>query len=310
MAPRIFPRDDSSNALSSTNYIYVAGFTIAGLVVLAVSLWVLIRYQRRRMSKKRCEERGAAFLHVRGVVRPMMTEVNPSSTSIPDAFSRDGLTPSIVMPERTLARKPISPGSSGKVPIASQPGASPPSFPSPCPPPCPNTPSGSPRPRAMSILNPAHSQHDRSSSGFSGHYQPRFPPGLHSRGSSASSTSPSQARPVRQLFEPVLVDELSITRSGEYLTLLHSFDDGWCLVVRDTSHSSRSSFFRSSRLSGQMKSSSEHIEVGLVPAWVFARPMKGVIVSRPVRSTSVNALQAAQDSAPSRDALISWSNFA
>ncbi|KIJ12848.1 hypothetical protein PAXINDRAFT_101058 [Paxillus involutus ATCC 200175] len=307
MAPRIFPRDDSSSTPSVTNYIYVAGFTIAGLVVVAVSLWVLIRYQRRRMSKKRCEERGAAFLHVRGVVRPMMAEVNPSSTSIPDVFSRDGLTPSIIMPERTLARMPISPGSSGKVPIASQPGASPPSFPSSCPPPCSNTPSGSPRLRAMSILNPAHSQHRRSFSGFSGHSQPRFPPGLHSRESSASSTSSSQARPVRQLFEPVLADELSITRSGEYLTLLHSFDDGWCLVARDTS---RPFFFRSSRLSGQMKSNSEHIEVGLVPAWVFARPMKGVIVSRPVRSTSVNVLQAAQDSPPSRNALISWSNFA
>ncbi|KIK96927.1 hypothetical protein PAXRUDRAFT_825457 [Paxillus rubicundulus Ve08.2h10] len=310
MAPHIFSRGDSSNSPSGANYVYVAGFTVAGLVVLAVSFWALIRYQRRRMTNKRCEERGAAFLHVRGVVRPMMAEVNSSSTSIPDAFSRDGLMPSIVMPEKILARKPFSPGSSGKVPITSQPGASPPSSPSPCQPPRPTTPSSLPCPRAMSVLNPAHPQHGRASFGFSGHSQPRFPPGLHSRESSASSTSSSQARPVCRLFEPVLADELSIARPGEHLTLLHSFDDGWCLVARDTSHPALSSYLRSSRLSGQMKSSSEHIEVGLVPAWVFTRPMKGLIVSRPVRSTSVNILQAAQDSAPSRDALISWSNFA
>ncbi|KAF9223840.1 hypothetical protein BS17DRAFT_781298 [Gyrodon lividus] len=313
MAPRILPRGESPNTppgLSTNTAIYIAGFSITGLVVFGLSLWLLIHYQRRRTSRKRCENRGGAFLHVRGVVRPMMAEANPLSTSIPDSFSRDRLTPSIVMPERALARKPTSPGSSGKAPVASQPGPSPPSSPSPRPHPRPNASSSSPRPRAMSILNPAHPRHSRSSSGFSGQGQLRFPPGLHSRESSLSSTSSSQARPVRQLFEPVLPDELSLARSGEYLTLFHSFDDGWCLVARDTSHSSRSSLFSSSRLSARVKSNGNNLELGLVPAWVFVKPMKGLTVARPVRSASVNALQAVQGDAPSRDAVISWSNFA
>ncbi|KAH7884544.1 hypothetical protein F5I97DRAFT_1890268 [Phlebopus sp. FC_14] len=229
-----------------------------------------------------------------------------------DIFSRDRMTSSVILPEKSLIRKPVSPGSFGKAPISFSPLDSSLSSPSPHPRPHPVTSSDPSQSRSMSILNPAHPHHSRSSSGFSGYSQLPFPPpGLHSPDLSASSTSSSQARPVRQLSEPVLPDELSLTRYGEHLTVLQSFDDGWCLVVRNTSCSSRSSLSSPSRLSARMKSSTDNVELGLVPAWVFDKPMKGLTAERPVRSSSVNALQCGQESSvPSRDAVISWSNFA
>ncbi|KIJ67093.1 hypothetical protein HYDPIDRAFT_85470 [Hydnomerulius pinastri MD-312] len=313
MAPFILSRDESPSAASAAptinKAVYITGFTVAGLLVTAIFLWLALRYQRRRMAQKRCEEREGAFLHVRGVVRPM-EQTNPSSTSTPDTFSRDRMTPSVVLPEKTITRKPNLPGSVGRAPVSSQPG-SPVSSPSPRPRPRVNALSSSSRTRTMSTLNPAHPHHSRSSSGFSGYSQLRFPPGLHSRESSLSSNTSPLARPVRQLFEPVLPDELSLARQGECLTVLQSFDDGWCLVARDTSRLSRSSLFNPSRLSSRMKSSGDNIELGLVPAWVFVKPMKGLTVARPVRSASVNVLQTAQDGeAPSREAVLSWSNFA
>ncbi|KAF9236709.1 hypothetical protein BU15DRAFT_76669 [Melanogaster broomeanus] len=331
MAPSIFPRQSTNSLpdLTTNISLYVVGFAIAGIVIFAILSWLFIRCYRRSMSTKRSEKRGGAFLHVRGVV-PMMAEthinrINPTSTSAPEFFSRDRLTSSIIMPEKTLSHKPLSPGSSGKAPIASQLDASPASPPSPSPSPPstqpasspasirsyqrPNAPPGSPRKRVMSILNPAHPRYSQSSS-ISWDSHIRFPPGLHTRESSRSSTSSSQARPVRQLFEPVMPDELSLVRIGEYLAVIQSFDDGWCIVARDTSCSSRSSILSSSRLSIRNKSSGDNIELGLVPAWVFVKPMKGLTVERPVRSASVNALQAGQDGEPSRAGVISWSNFA
>jgi len=170
-----------------------------------------------------------------------------------------------------------------------------------------------PRPRVLSTLNPAHTRHSCASSVASGHshLSPR-PPGLrpHSRASSRSSAS-HQARSVRQFFQPVLPDELPLSRVGEQLHVLQSFDDGWCLVAQNNTNRSRSSLsiFNPSRLSARVESSGDNVQLGFVPAWVFIKPTKGLRVERPIRSSSAGALQAGSDAPESRDAVISWSNF-
>lgn len=111
-----------------------------------------------------------------------------------------------------------------------------------------------------------------------------------------------QPRPARQLFEPSLPDELAISRSGEYLTVLQPFDDGWCLVARDAPSSSRRTSFFSVR-------KAENVDMGVVPAWVFTEPLKGVAVTRPFRNSSVNALHPSGNPSDVRNTGISWSFF-
>jgi len=68
MAPQpihVLPRDGGG----STNGLYVAGFVIAGLIILGVAGCLLIRFLRQRARNKDEDNRGAAFLNVRGLVR-------------------------------------------------------------------------------------------------------------------------------------------------------------------------------------------------------------------------------------------------
>lgn len=114
-------------------------------------------------------------------------------------------------------------------------------------------------------------------------------------------------RKVRQLFSPVLPDELLITSPGEQLTLIQSFDDGWCLVGKEHSIflSAPKSLFRQ-----QGTTSDNDIELGVVPAWCFIKPVKGLRVERPVRSSSLGiTVQLQGPGFSSRDEIISWSNF-
>lgn len=111
-------------------------------------------------------------------------------------------------------------------------------------------------------------------------------------------------RKVKQIFEPVLPDELLLTRVGEQLTIVQSFDDGWCVVGRESGtvvHTAKSLF----KSSPQPES---NIELGAVPAWCFIKPMQGVRVERPVRSSSLG-ITVNIEGPSSRHDLISWSNF-
>lgn len=216
------------------------------------------------------------------------------SSSIP-SFSCNGSMASIVLPKESITRNPYSNGLSYKAAISSQPTSS-------CSP-CILSLHPLPPPRAISILNSAHSRHSRSSSGFSGYAKYSFPSGLSPRLSSASFVSSSQARRVHQPFESVLPDELAL-RCGEYLTVLRSFDDGWCVAARDTSRYSRASLVTG------MKNDGDDVDIGLVPAWVFTKPLEGNACMRPFRSTSLNALRSGHDSAFTRDGILSWAGFA
>lgn len=110
--------------------------------------------------------------------------------------------------------------------------------------------------------------------------------------SSVSSVFGGAGRKVRQLFSPVLPDELVLSL-GEKVMVINSFDDGWCIVGRDS----------------LLKAG--EVEMGAVPSWCFVKPVKGLKASRPMRTTSLG-VTVEIESGPgfsSRDELISWSNF-
>ncbi|KAL4064988.1 hypothetical protein V8B97DRAFT_1875392 [Scleroderma yunnanense] len=298
MAPILLARN--SFPLSTNTTLYIAGFVLVGVLVGGLSLWLLARCYKNRMNKKRNEERGAAFLHVRGVVKEGDGSNQANQPSLPNSFSRENVTASVVLPDRVLTRQLPSSGLFAQSNSVPEWGS------------CPQPP--------ISPLNIAHFRFSRASV-FSTQSQLPPPHGPYSRSSSFSASStgtgPSHSRPVRQLFEPILPDELPLKRLGDYLAILESFDDGWCLVVRDISRSRRSSLastiigLRGKSSNSNLNTDPNQAEVGLVPAWVFVKPMKGLTVERPMRSSSVDALQLGLGAAaPSRDTMISWSNFA
>jgi hypothetical protein len=60
----------------------MAGLAIAGAIVIAISLWFILKMARKRAAKKREENMGTAFLSVRGVVRDdNLTEKGPGSVT-------------------------------------------------------------------------------------------------------------------------------------------------------------------------------------------------------------------------------------
>lgn len=91
--------------------------------------------------------------------------------------------------------------------------------------------------------------------------------------SMASSVGNAQSLPVRQLFTPTSPDELSLTSIGELLVVLNSFDDEWCAVGRE------------------IPNSGGGMELGVVPLWVFLMPLEGIISERPKRTTSLGGSQ-------------------
>ena len=69
MAPQpihILPR---AGGASSPSGVYIAGFVVAGVVLLGGVGWLTLRFLRKRAQRKDGDKRGAAFLNVRGLVR-------------------------------------------------------------------------------------------------------------------------------------------------------------------------------------------------------------------------------------------------
>lgn len=118
--------------------------------------------------------------------------------------------------------------------------------------------------------------------------------GYSSRRASTASTmsvfDEGHKRKVRQLFNPTLPDELVINL-GERVTVVQSYDDGWCIVGRD-------SVFKPG-----------DAELGAVPAWVFVKPVKGLKAERPIRTTSLGVTVTLDAPGLPREDVISWSNF-
>lgn len=151
------------------------------------------------------------------------------------------------------------------------------------------------------------SYHSRSSSGFSVCIPSPSPHRLDVSRSSLTPITPvspmfsSWPRSVHQLFEPVLPDELHVFRYGECLVVLRSFGDGWCLVIRDTPQRSRISWLSARK--------GDHMEIGLVPEWVFVEPHEGKVPTRPFRGESINALHLGQSPTSARYTSVPWSVY-
>ncbi len=116
----------------------------------------------------------------------------------------------------------------------------------------------------------------------------------------ALSTKPKatidSSRKILQTYTPILPDELLVSL-GESFTLVQSFDDGWCIVGRDRAPNSGAR-------------TPENIELGVIPEWCFVPPVIGLLMDRPIRSSSLG-ITAHKDSprSSSRDEILSWSNF-
>lgn len=121
--------------------------------------------------------------------------------------------------------------------------------------------------------------------------------------SSEINPTSGTVRKVRQLFTPILLDELLITHLGEQLTVIQSFDDGWCVVGRE-----KDNIVKSAKSLFKPAAAGSNDELGVVPAWCFLKPVKGLRAERPMRSASLGII-IAMEPPKARHEVLSWSNF-
>ncbi|KAK0463806.1 uncharacterized protein EV420DRAFT_1618708 [Desarmillaria tabescens] len=312
--PAIAVRDENSAAMSSSSSlrpIYIAGFVVVGVLLLGVALWLAIRRYRRRAQAKREENLGAAFLSVKGLVRDgdVPTEKAPLPENLQaiqgSTFSREQLTPSVVLPDKVLTSNrpaPVQETTQDILEFHRQSGNFPRPF-SPKPFAFALT-AAAPNPRG-SVIQLNRSSMIRNSFMSTASTVSRFSV-ISSSSSVDSSPTTGTTRKIRQLFNPILPDEL-VTTLGERLTVVQSFDDGWCVVGRE----STSNFNNAKSLFKSPSAQAEpNVELGVVPAWCFIKPVKGLKAERPVRSTSLGiTVQMEGPAFSSREEIISWSNF-
>lgn len=77
---QLLGRNETSSAMSpssSLGSIYIAGFVTAGVIILGIAFWLAFRAYTKRARAKRDEDRGAAFLSVRGLVKEGDEEKEP-----------------------------------------------------------------------------------------------------------------------------------------------------------------------------------------------------------------------------------------
>ncbi|PBK92881.1 hypothetical protein ARMGADRAFT_929500 [Armillaria gallica] len=290
--------------------IYIAGFVVVGVLLLGVALWLAVRTHRRRAQAKREENLGAAFLSVKGLVRD--GDVQAEKAPLPEnlqaiqgsTFSREQLTSSVILPDKVLISNrsaPVQETPQDILEFHRQSG----NFPRPfSPKPFAFALTAAPNPRG-SIVQLNRSSMIRNSFMSTASTVSRFSV-ISSSSSVDSSPTTGTTRKIRQLFNPILPDEL-VTNLGERLTVVQSFDDGWCVVGREntSNFNNAKSLFKSPSAQAE-----PNVELGVVPAWCFLKPVKGLKAERPVRSTSLGiTVQMEGPAFSSREEVISWSNF-
>lgn len=302
ITPQILSRTDlpsSTDSSSISNPIYVAGIVVAFVIILGISAWLGLRVYKKRAAAKRESKMGAAFLSVKGLVRDddtMDEKDGPLQrpTIQSKGFSRNMINSTIVLPEK--ARIPPAVSRENIIAQHRESGV----FPTPFAPKPFAFALGAASPR-NSFLEPDRSSKSRNSFMSFTSSQNRFSV---MSGSSSATTTSGTARKVRQLFDPVLPDEL-LTKLGEYLTVVQSFDDGWCVVGRENAsivHTAKSLFKSTPEPEG-------NVELGMVPAWCFLKPVKGLRAERPMRVSSLGVTVNLDAPGSSRNDLVSWSNF-
>ncbi|CAA7267130.1 unnamed protein product [Cyclocybe aegerita] len=291
----VLKRSDDSTI---SNPVYIAGIVVVGVIALGVGLWLSLRVYRKRAMRKRQENMGAAFFSVKGLVpegdpEKMDGSLQRSMTQS-KGFSRNNLDASIILPEKALSRPGGAATREEIINYHAQSGALPKPFSF-------ALSGGAPSPRT-SMLDPGPRASFMSSA-----TSKRF--SVMSSVSSVGSSTSGSLRKVRQVFDPVLPDELLVSL-GDQLTVVQSFDDGWCVVGRESEfaglvQSAKSLFGKPS----QAQQGSD-VELGVVPAWCFLKPVKGLRAERPVRSSSLGiTVQMDGPGFSSRNELTSWSNF-
>ncbi|KIM84142.1 hypothetical protein PILCRDRAFT_399459 [Piloderma croceum F 1598] len=279
-----------SSGLSSSR-LYIIIFSAAGALLLGVILWYAIRTLRRRMQGKTYSRRDAPLISVQGdggkVERPVTRDREPSSSAsvVPPTkgppLPHTYIASTVVLPQRA----PISPEGITKYNSASGVFTRP-FVPTPDSPYTPNRLS-SPSHR-LSFMFPSQRSSYASTTDGDAAVLSAFPPPPCKRFSGLSALtaralmSPQPAgQLVRQVFTPVLPDELRLTRLGECLTVVKSFDDGWCIASRARYCPP---YPESSCTS---KVDSNGVELGAVPAWCFIKPVNGLRSERPFRRSSL-----------------------
>lgn len=264
MAPmaHIISRGEGSSKTPA--YTIIAGFCIAGALLVFCFTWLGIRYYRKRSRTTREDSRGSAFLVVVGVVKDesppstwtpvhdpnllsvpenAVTHLNPSRNAIVQQSMRTKICP---QPTTTIPPNKFESGFRRQPPI----------------------------PIARESVFSINSVSTRFSAA-----------------SVASSTISMSKRKVRQMFDPIMSDELAISH-GERLAVMQSFQDGWCIVCRP------------------MQGNPDDVEIGVIPAWCFLKPVMGLRAKRPPRLVSLGVTaQIEQSHYPSRPDVFSWSNF-
>jgi len=300
MAPNshIISRDttpDSSNSNAVTPVI-IAGLAFAGVVILVLCLWLGIRTYRKRSGRGRANST-SSWSGEKAISQPRI-----AVTGAPNQFSRDQLTASVVLPHKNILPPNATKDeilqyhmASGTMtrPFLMAPGGGSGGL-APPPPLSPTGATARPISTVSFVSAAGRSPSPRRTSffGFGGGGGANRPTSMASTFSSVSSVFGGAGRKVRQLFSPVLPDELVLSL-GEKVMVINSFDDGWCIVGRDS----------------LLKAG--EVEMGAVPSWCFVKPVKGLKASRPMRTTSLG-VTVEIESGPgfsSRDELISWSNF-
>ncbi|EJF64561.1 hypothetical protein DICSQDRAFT_99749 [Dichomitus squalens LYAD-421 SS1] len=296
MAPQIFTSltaRDATDDDSSVNPTIIAGIVLAAVIAAGAAIWLAIRWYRKRATTKRNARRSSAFANFKGFDNASEKSPLPSAGSdllVKGTFSRDQMNSNIIMPERAVLR----PGatreeilehytSQGNLPRPFAPFQPQPQVYLRRPPSPGKLPSGRPASNASWIPPLTPLAGGRNSHRMSA---------MSAVSSVFSTSSGTTQKKVRQIFDPVLPDELVISL-GETLTLVQSFDDGWCIAGRD-------SIFKPGE-----------VELGAVPGWCFVKPVKGLRAERPMRVSSLGVtvdLDAAPTMGP-RDNVMSWSNF-
>ncbi|KZT02624.1 uncharacterized protein LAESUDRAFT_762743 [Laetiporus sulphureus 93-53] len=277
-------RSDGSSTSLTGNTAQIIGVSVAAAIAAFGAIFFGIYLYRKRLSAKREKIRESAFINVRGLVRDgfpsQSSSQTSSSESLPHArmsnpLPRSPLSNSVTMPPRVALRKNAT--EEEIVQYYSSQGRLPRPF-------APFTASNgdSNRLSAVSALRP---QSTGSFFSMVSSYSSR-------RGSTASSLSAfddGHKRKVRQLFHPTLPDELFLSL-GERIAVINSYDDGWCIVGRDS----------------MLKPGD--VELGAVPSWVFMKAVKGLRAERPIRTSSLGVTVTLDAPGPRQD-VISWSNF-
>ncbi|KZV60167.1 hypothetical protein PENSPDRAFT_694506 [Peniophora sp. CONT] len=336
---------DDNNHLSG---IYIGGIAFACVFAVVAVAWLTIRQIRKRNQKKCGNMRNSAFLNVKGVVSEK--EVNPEDpnafnrnnignvvmpTTAEQILEYHRANGTLTHAFKISVSKSIDSTSTGAstIPTAAPATSSPsPSSNSRRPGTGPRQPSRlNPDAPSRSSFNPTFTLNhggghsSQSSVAISDYASARpmstiswIPPSpggadsqrasiigswRHSRASSHGSgfsTGGLGERTVRQTYTPVLPDELLLS-IGERVNVVQTLDDGWCVVGR-AGGVIRAEVF------GQK--AEDGVEMGVVPAWVFIKPTKGLRAERPMRTTSLGlTVELPAPGFAGREQVMSWSNF-